>query len=512
MTTFATKITDNTSVWHWLLRLEGQGIVLRYAEADIDVTEVARAYHYEGRIQIHARPSISVNPYTMVVSVANVGITILPRNKGETDVASPDRFQDFEISKNLNFHQLTGKLYRWAEGTVFSEAQLVLAGPVDSIQTSTDGTVTFDVIDYMHKYDVGLPKKQITEDFTSANNDDEGYGFGFPIRYNEFTWAMCPTVINGSDIGIVAGHVCSSLTAKYGDGAALPASLATGTHDDGETYSYVDFSTTAEHFHVTGIGHLDNVGGDYTGTGSGIIKHPCDIIHHCARNFANVPVALVNADAFRAARLWWPNWEMNLNIEADDNTTFFSAVNRLARYMLAAVFFESGKLTVRNLSFSNMANFHVTAGNLLDSSGVMWGSKEEVVNDLTIRYKPRYIYKYREGGFDKSVRRHKLNYPKAVESEILYGEKRAVLECKSVSSGPQVNAMADNIALLYHKPRKTAVVEVDRTSHDVKLAQTVALSEPLWPSSDGSGSSQQRTICIGIEYGLHDNRLTLLEV
>ena len=81
-----------------------------------------------------------------------------------TEYDTPNRFQDFEINKNVNFHQITGKLYRWAEDTAFTEAQLVIEGTMDNINVKQNGEVVFDLIDIMHKYDVKMPFQQITSE------------------------------------------------------------------------------------------------------------------------------------------------------------------------------------------------------------------------------------------------------------------------------------------------------------------------------------------------------------
>ena len=94
----------------------------------------------------------------------------------------------------------------------------------------------------------------------------------------------------------------------------------------------------------------------------------------------------------------------------------------------------------------------------------------------------------------------------------MYGKRRRVVETRVISGGTGTGTAIDEMARLRWKPRKRYTVDCDRSSHSVGLYDVVSLDEPVGPSSDGAGTSGQRTVCVGIEYGLHDNRLTLLEV
>ena len=514
--TWATAIEDPISEWRWLLRLEGQGIILRYSNADSVVNEFGRDYSYEGILDISARPSISVDPYTSIVAVANVGITILPRDQGQTDTQTPNRFQDFEITKNLNFHQLTGTLYRWPVGAAFSEIadRAVIKGRIANIDVSTTGPLTFDIVDQMSLYDVGLPKKQIVSDNFSAAGA-EAFGKGYPILFNAFTFAEAGTIDNANKKALLAGHDIKSLTTKYSNGASVAAAGSSQTDSDGDSYYNVTFSggTVDHQYHLTGTGHPDDAQGYYTGTADALITHPCDIIHALARLFADIPFDEIDDVAFRRARVWWPNWSMNLNIDADADTAFFSAIqDQLTRLMRAAVFFEGAKLTIKQLSLNNLADYVITAGNLLDTIGMQWGRLDDVVNDLTVRYDWGYVWKTKSFGWNANLRRNKGNYSNFERSENLYGKRRGVLEAKGLNGGQTAADAINGMAALHWKPRKVATVSVDRTSHNVSLYDTVSATEPLGPSSTGAGWSDQRTVVVGIEYGLTDNTFQLLEI
>lgn len=517
MSTFAVEILNPNSVWHWLLKIEGQGLELRYSEgseAGVNVTEAGRIYNYEGRLITTVRPSISINPYTTVVSVATVSFTVAPRNKGETDTITPDRFQDLEITKNFNWHQMTGKLYRWAENTVLAEAQLIIEGTIDNVRVETEGTVSFDLIDQSHKWDVGLPKKQIDED-NFPNASAEAFGQGYPIVYGAFTQAQLPTYDDVNDGGMISVETVNAVSQNQADGVAVgvTTALATTTDGDGVTYSYSDYAAASgqKQFTATGTGIQDDGQGTYTGTASQAIENPCDIIHHLARVIAEIPKANVNDVEIKGARIHFNRWEMSVIVAPGDSTSFFGVVAGLTKWMRAGCFFKEGKLTIRQLSFTRFADFNITDGNRLDTLSIDWGSKENVINHLTVRHSWGYDYKTREFKYRANVLRTKDNYANFERSEVLHGKRRAVIEARELNGGIGIRRSVNMMAELRWKPRKVIRERVDRTSHRVVLCDSIALTEKLGPSATGAGFSELRTICIGIEYGLSENTLTLLE-
>ena len=77
--TWASAIEDPISEWRWLLRLEGQGIVLRYSNADSVVDEYGRDYSYEGILRVDSRPAIAVLEHGPACLAANLDAALVLR-------------------------------------------------------------------------------------------------------------------------------------------------------------------------------------------------------------------------------------------------------------------------------------------------------------------------------------------------------------------------------------------------------------------------------------------------
>lgn len=511
VTTWDGALADPRVIIHWLLILtSGGGTVARFADDDVEVSGTP----YAGALEVVSAPRITADPYRASASSQGARVTILPL-PDDAGAATTTRPYDLDEIYGASFLQMGAKLYRWAEGTAFSEADLLLDGLVDGAELDGDGELTLDLVDFSIKYDRKFPRYRISsENFANVYEDDQDMGYS--ILYGTFVRAPIPTSNTTADYALGAEGTISTLSQCYLDDAAVSTEAKSAQTDgSGVAYTRISVGTAINDKNVTisGVGYVDDAEGYYGGTADAVLTHPADQLHHCSRNYAEWPQALVNAASFVALREETPGYVGAIQVLSDDRTSFFDLCAEAGKFMRAAVFVERGLLTARRLDFTRPPSLTIAdEANLLDIENIGWGEKSNLLSKLTLRYNWGWRKKRKTLDFKSSTTLDSDTYAPFAENLAFLGVEEEEIETKMLGDTATAETAIGAIAELYGKLRKVATVTVTREAHDLRIYDVVEITTEMMPSATGAGWTAKRFVVTGILCGLDNDTLTLLEV
>lgn len=520
--TWREALRDPHVTIHWLLaisqspntgRLSGP---YRYADANLHIG----AHKWVGALEVTAPPGLEVDPYTGRSSSPNLVATLYPVADDNAE-DNPSYPYDLEAAYNKNFLSLMAKCYRWAEGTPFSEAQLLVDGYIYGVSLEENGLLKLDIADKILRFNRKLPRYHIS-DVRWANPYGDDKAAGYPILYGAYVRVPCPVHDTVNNRALVADGTINAPTAVYVDD--ITSTFTTGTETDlkGITVTYVDANTSIVDNQVTvsGDGYDDDADGYYTGTANALIEHPADQLHHLMRTFAGIPAEFIDDGSLRALRAELPGWVGSVQVMTDEEKDFFTVRNDMMTIMRSAAYAELGVFRARHLSFSRGHVMHLRYGeNLMSAQTPSWGEKNELYTSLQIRYAWRWIQKKKQLGYSAAFTLDENDYDGFKKNrDIIRGVsnadigRRMVVETRAIQSDGLAEKVAWKLAELYGMPRKTITAICDRTTHDLRMFDTVRVTMPTAPSDNGLGYVGKRFIVVGFRYGLNSNTLTLMEV
>lgn len=523
--TWAQALADPHVKIHWVLVLLGQaevgvpGGAYRFADAPLDIEGV----HYQGALEMDTNPGVYVDPYTSESNSPNAVVSLLPLPDGGTN-AAPLRPYDLEKIIRLDFLGWRARLYRWADGTAWSDAQLLLNGYIHEPELDADGVLHLTIADRILRHNCKLPRRWVTEvRWPSAYAED--YGRGQNILYGDFTRIPAPVVHAASKYAAIADGTIGSVTSVRVDDVAdagAPATLATTTDAKGDTVSIVTLTSAPgdSRIDASGTGYKDDALGTYSGTASATLTHPADQLHHMLRTFLNVRAADIDIPSFVGVRSDLPGFTSSIQATGEYMSEFFAIKDDVASLFRIACYAELGLFRLRSLEFNRPAVMRLRENETISKTEPIRSSdRSQLITSLVIRYAWRWLKKSSVMGFARSFEMDESdNAGFDDNAHLLRGdsntaiERQRLLESRVIQETTTAELVAARLAELHGKPRKMLKLTVTRDAgHDLRIFDVVRVWLSTYPSADGLGAQGVRYVVTGITYGLDDDKLQLLE-
>ncbi len=507
---------------HWLVALQqspdaGQlSGPYRYADADLHIS----GKRWIGALEVTAPPGLEVDPYTGRSSTPNLVASISPVPDDNIS-ATPLYPYDIEATYRRSLLSLMAKCWRWAEGTPFSEAQLLVDGYVYGVSIQEDGTLKLDIADKVLRFNRQLPRWHVS-DVRFANPYGDDKDSGYPILYGAFVRVPCPVVDTTADKALVADTEIDDVSNVWIDDVDKGTPTTEGVETDlkGASYYYVTEAGIGDkQLTASGNGYLDDADGYYTGTANALIEHPADQLHHLARTIVSIPEEFMARGSFGALRNELAGWVGAAQILAYERTDFAAVRQDSMAIMRSACFAELGLFRARHFKLTRGYVMHLKYGEgIHEVQGFDWGDKLSLYTSLQIRFAYKWIVKKKTMDYSESYTVDTSDYYGFQRNrDILRGisnadiDRRLVIETRAIQAKALAVKVADLLKVLHGTPRKKLTLVCDRSTHSLRMFDAVRVTLPHAPSTDGTGMTGDRYIVVGFRYGLTTNTLTLLE-
>lgn len=527
--TWDDAIKDPRIPIHWLLTLTSGANVFRFAESPLDVNGV----HYAGALKVTGEPEQHVDPYTAQASACDARVQLIPLAEEPNNPATAYPFDLSEVYAAA-FISMSCELSLWAEGTETAQIKKRLVGYVDNDPAiDENGVLTLNLSDLSMRYDVALPRNRIYEDMWPIASEND-WDAGVPILLGPYVNSPIPIInVQSEDVpsltyGIIAQGNRQTQVDSVVDGNGVAVTFYGPSNvPDGDfpglgavtTVSWAwDSADPLKQLYANGLGDMDTAAGDFAGYPDQPLLHIAAQVAYVAYAYAGLPLANIDLPALYAAQNALPDYSGELQIGKGDDTTLLTVITDAARIMRGAIFFEADKLTFRLLEFEDPSVLGLVENeNMSEFKVKTLGSTDKLLTKLQIHYMWGYYQTGTEGvlgtKFYRRIGFTPDNYSPFADNETLLNgcEKSETVETRVLRSLEAAQAALARMAVPHEKPRAEYEATGDRTTHNLRLYDTVDLTARLAPSIGGAGLIGKLTVITGITWGRESNKYKLLE-
>lgn len=507
---------DPATRWRWLVRLRAQGLDARYAEDECTVG----GYAWRHGMEMSGDPMLEADPYEGRASLSPFSVTLWPELEDPSADPAGQTIVELDVVASYGGGEIIVDVWRWPDGVDFEEADVLVRGVADAPSMAEDGSITLQCQSFLSLYDRQIPLATC-ETRLHALVDEDDQGAGYPLLLGAYFRTECPRIDSTTHRHLVAQefgvHVLSSAT-YYKDDVAGPAldSQGAAADVDGNAYHYADFTSTTASARITasGDGLIDDAEGTYTETPSVVIRHPADQLRFLARAVCEIPDEYVDAGSFATVRNKLTGWLYGTQVGSSDETSYVTLVESVCKWLRGAQIPERGRISLRLCELDAPPVMTLDETNILSADQIEWGDKSRIVTRVLMRYRWGWHKARKEERYLASIAYGPSDSSALVLAEARYGKryaKRVELESRYINDDSTAAAAVMRFAQLREKMRRVVHVRCDATTHGLNIFDTVLLGiswVPWWRALD---NDPKLMVVTGIQYGLNNNTLTLLE-
>ncbi len=514
---------DPATHWRWLVRLRAQGVDARFAE---DECEVGGLQWRKG-MEMSGTPAIEADPYEGRSSLSPFAITIFPELEDPSADPAGQTMVDIGAVMGYGGGEIVVDVWRWPDGVTFDEDDVLVRGVADAPRMDADGSITIQCQSFLALYDRQLPLVTC-ETRLHANVDEDDQGSGYPLLLGAYFRTECPRINSSTHRHLVAQefgvHQLSS-TAYYKDDASGSPGDGEGeaTDADGNEYHYADFTSSTASVQITasGDGLIDDEDGTFTEVPGAVLHHPADQLRFLAEVACGMPPEYVDAGSFANVRKKLVDWKYGAQVLANEATSFLAVAEASCKWMRAAQVPERGRISLKLCELDDQPVMTLDETNILEADVLDWGDKSKLITRYLLRYNYGWHKTRKEERYLASLSYGPADSLALELAETKYGRHdalrdkrfrvRSEMECRYINDATTASSSIARYAQLREKMRRVVTLRGDATTHGLGIFDTVLLDlswVPWWRMLD---EAPKRMVVIGMQYGLADNYLTLLE-
>ena len=523
--TWADALKDDAIPIRWVLRLSSDAgsTWTYYAEGCRDI---AGQYVY-GALEMESRPSLDYDPYTGRASAGNVSLHLLPLSE-DAGAALPLYPKDLNPILGVPWHAWHAELYRWAEGTAWAQADLILAGRVRNPSIDADASLSLTLVDMSLLWDVALPTAYLDKRKGYDYVSEDERGLGIPIYYGVMggravrAWESALAGGGSSYVFASMGEL-NAVDALYADTTLQTVAATTFPVDSphGKVVTMCEVASLADGVvTVWGTGIRDDVGGTVSGVSNHFLDHIAHQVHSLAIHICGIPNASVDTSSILAwyNALGYP-FTGAIQVSPEESTSFFKITEEIGALLRTFIGVERGKLTTRLLDFTASPVMALEYGvNVRAIKSIKYVDDKHLLTKLVLSYSYRWASHDEKWAYRCVTEYDHADFTPFQNNLAALGyEQERKIETKMLMDDPAPAApntglvAAELLSVLHALPRKIIELECDRTTHGLKICNCVSVTLPVGDSDDGGGWVAKSFWVIGVEYGEEANTLTLLE-